>query len=192
MVSSCLKEETRITTDFDYVKLTETTVPLSPFYCKGVIRGMPFSYSTHDPFYAVTHFPKASTNSANIPYLMFTIGEFGNYMPIWFYIQSSTISLTEFIHDKLVIGAEYPMGVNDSFIVYLHVLYTNEYISSARYFYCCTPENTGILKIANVEYLDEYTAVTFQFSGKLYSSSTEGHILYFGDAFVEMRIRIDP
>lgn len=193
VLTSCLNEKTIITTDFDYVKLTETTKPLSPFYCKGIIRGMPFSYSTNDNFYADTVFPKASNPSANAPYVFFSIGNFNNYPPpILIYIESRGNSINDFLQNKLKINTDYAM-TSEQFNVSLYVQYTNQYIGSARYFDCCSyDQNVGVMKIANIEHFKDYTAVTFQFSCKLYSSYTEGSRLYFGDASVEMRIRIDP
>lgn len=189
-MTSCLKEDKVIITDFDYVKLTETKTPLSPFYCKGTIRGMRFSYSTNDNLYADTYFPKASSSSANANFLYFSIGNFTNpLLPIWFYIDSGSISLTDFLQNRLKTNAEFP--IIPEFHISLYVKYTNQYSFAGRYFNCCTTQDKSVLKITNVEYFDDYTAVTFQYTGKLYSSPGAGDSLYFGDASVEMRIRID-
>ncbi len=198
LITSCLREETIITTDFDYVKLTETKIPLSPFYCKGVIRGMPFSYSTNDNLYASTYFSRASDGYSNKPGLSFSIGNFLNFsLPILIVFESRSISLTDFLQNKLKINAEFSIGSyfrnknNPDFDIFVNTQYSNQYIGSTRDFTCCEGEDKSVLKILNVEYFANYTAITVQFSGKLYSAYTGGDILYFGDADIEMRIRID-
>ena len=101
---------------------------------------MPFSYSTNDDFYANAFFPKPSNlPSANLRGVIFDIGNFGQYLPIWIYMESDEYSLNDFIQ-KLKTATEFPF-IDNSFYFSLYAQYTNEYISTARYFNCCTQGN---------------------------------------------------
>jgi hypothetical protein len=198
ILSSCLSEKTVITTDFDNVKLSESPNPLSPYYVKGVVRGMPFSYSTNDSYYSNTKFQNFSdTTIIKYPGLFFSIGNFGEYLPVYFYIQSNTIWFNDFIKNLMKSNTNFilaPKSTAQEFQVFFYARYydPNYAPQLTRGFNCCFYGNkNGQLTISKVETFTSYTNVTFQFAGPLYSTDNTGDILYFGDASIEMCVRIN-
>ncbi len=203
IVSSCTTESTAIITDFDYVKLTQTTNQLSTYYVKGTVKGMDFSYSTNDPLYANTIFGDTTTKISNgqrVKGIIFSIGDVSGYIPIWFYVESMTMTTHDFVQNIYVnqtftLGP--PLGVVNSgytdalFHAVLQVNYNNQYGHQYRDFTCCTPTNTGILTITHVQNFSDHMDVTFDFKGDLYSTPAAGDILYFGNADIEMCVRIN-
>ncbi len=197
LFGSCTIEDTKIITDFDNVKLTETSNPLSTYYCKGTVRGMPFSYSTNDVYYADSKFQSFSdTLTIKYPGLFFSVGNFGEYFPIFFYIESNNIWFRDFIKTSMKINTKFTLTPNSipPFYIFFTALYHDPNYTSqlSRTFQCCKyGKDSGQIIISNVQSFNGYTNVTFQFTGPLYSNDTEGSILFFGDASIEMCIRIN-
>ncbi len=135
-LGACTIESTKIVTDFDYVKLTETK--MSQYYVKGTVRGMPFSYSTNDPFYTNTIFGDTTTkifNGIKAKGIFFSIADESGYIPIWFYLSSRTIAIHDFVTNMYVnqtFSMGKPLGVDslygnpdNLFIAVLQVNYYN-------------------------------------------------------------------
>jgi hypothetical protein len=183
--------------------LTQSSNPLSAYYVKGTVRGMTFNYSTNDPFYQNTVFGDTTSkvfNGVRIKGTMFTIGDESGYIPIWFYLESQTMTTHDFV-TNMYVNQKFQMGTNlginsygypdNLFTTVLQVNYNNQYGQQYRDFNCCTPTNQGTLIITDIKQFDTYVNVTLEFKGPLFSTPQSGDVLFFGDADIEMCVRIN-
>jgi hypothetical protein len=213
--SGCLWEETSVDADFEYIKLTETRLPLSPYFVRGTIGNMRFSHSTNDPFYSHTTFMRLSEIRAAIPplgwppSLIFQIGEFGRRMPVWTYVNFSPAGSNRPPIDLirgLKQGNQYrndsrpPVGEDgrhtEDWLTFTMVIeYFNPRINIwlARGFTTNTSPD-GILTILENQETEDHFFLTFGFVGTLMAMpviESGGRNIPFGEANIEMRVRVD-